>query len=418
MQPHHSNDEIDLVELARALWRQKLTILTVAAVVTAVAVAYALLATPYYQTKTLLRPVPPSGLDQLNETGIYKITPEEALSRVAGSLSSYENRLDFYRTHQSLFEGLEQFGDSAEQTFAKFNEEAFSMVYPDPKKSEPHAYIGLSLTYPKGLDGVEIVNSFVAYALQRERKNIADDLQSLIANRLASIDMQMAAGRARYEASTEAKIAALQEEAELARAELRDELAALRTELKARRLNRIQELQEAIAIADSLDIRTPTSPSAMADRRAGGQIIRTEVYNQGMPLYFLGTEALKAEQQALQQRTSDDFMEPRIAEIQKELVLLEHNREVELLKKREGDLYLEKLAEWRQEAARLNGIKLDADRLELVRIDQPALEPISPVKPKKTLIAALGLVLGLMLGVFSALVRIIARGGTGATARH
>lgn len=409
MQQQYSNDEIDLVELARALWRQKAVILGVAAAITLVAVLYALLATPYYQTRSMLRPVPSSGLDQLNETGIYKMTPEEALSRVAGALSSYENRLDFYRTRQDLFEGIESQDRSLEQAFAKFNDEAFAMLYPDAKKAEPHAYVGLSLTYPKGVDGASIVNSFVSYALEKERKNIALDLQSLIANRLASLDMQIAAGRASYQASTEAKIATLEEKAELTRAELRDELAALRAELKTRRLNRIQELEEAIAIADSLGIRTPTTPSAMTDSRTAGQVIRTEVFNQEMPLYFMGTDALKAEQQALQQRTSDDFVEPRIAEIQKDLVLLEHNREVELLKKREGDLYLEKLAEWRQEAARLKGITLDTERLQLVRIDQPALQPLSPIKPKKLMIVALGVVLGLMLGVFAALVRVMVK---------
>jgi len=86
--------------------------------------------------------------------------------------------------------------------------------------------------------------------------------------------------------------------------------------------------------------------------------------------------------------------------------MLENNREVEILRSREGeDLYLSNLAELREEAARLKGIKLDTDRLRLVRLDQPALEPSNPVKPKKAMILALGLVLGGMIGVFVALVR-------------
>lgn len=193
----------------------------------------------------------------------------------------------------------------------------------------------------------------------------------------------------------------------LKRAQLQDELAALRAELKTRRNNRIQELNEAITIADSLGIRTPTSPSAMAaSARSGTQVIRTEVTNQEAPLYFLGTEALTAERDALKNRTSDDFVEPRIAEIQSELTLLENNREVEILKAREGeDLYLTNLAQLREEASRLKGIKLDTERLRLVRLDQPALQSLNPIKPKKALILALGLVLGAMLGVFVALVR-------------
>lgn len=402
-----ANDEIDLVELFRALWRQRLLIIGVTFAATLVAAAYAFLATPYYQTKTYLRPVPQSTLDQLNETGIYKLTPEDALNRVASALSSYDNRLNYFLSNQELFRAIES-QDSPEQAFADFSEQAFEMLHPDPKKTENRsAYVGLKLTYPKGMEGSAIVNGFVDYVLQLERKEIADDLESLIANRLASLDMNMEAQRANYSASKEAKIATLLEDAALKRAQLRDELAALRAELKTRRNNRIQELNEAITIADSLGIRTPTSPSAMAaSARSGTQVIRTEVTNQDTPLYFLGTEALTAERDALANRTSDDFIEPRIAEIQSELVMLENNREVEILKAREGeDLYLTNLAQLREEASRLKGIKLDTERLRLVRLDQPALQSLDPVKPKKTLIFALGLILGGMLGIFVALIR-------------
>jgi LPS O-antigen subunit length determinant protein (WzzB/FepE family) len=126
----------------------------------------------------------------------------------------------------------------------------------------------------------------------------------------------------------------------------------------------------------------------------------------------MGTEALSAERDALASRKSDDFIEPRIAEIQSELAMLENNREVEILREREGeDLYLTNLAELREEAARLKGIKLDTDRLRLVRLDQPALDSSKPIKPKKALILALGFVLGGMLGAFAALIRSLANRG-------
>lgn len=401
-------DEIDLVELFRALWRQKLLIIGVTLIVTLVAAAYALLATPYYETRTYLRPVPQSNLDQLNETGIYKLTPEEAINRVAGGLSSYDNRLDFFLNNQALFQNIPKRGDSPEQTFAAFNETAFEMIHPDSKRTENHsAFVGLKLTYPKGMGGASVVNGFVSYVVELERKEIADDLESLISNRLSSLEMKMDAQRANYNAVKEAKIAALVEENLLKRAQLQDELSALRAELKTRRTNRIQQLSEAISIAESLGIRTPTSPSAMTQSAQGGtQVIRTEVTNQETPLYFMGSEALAAERDALAERQSDDFIEPRIAELQSELAMLEHNREVEILQQREEeDLYLADLAILREEAARLKGVKLDTERLRLVRLDQPALQSLSPIKPKKAMIIALGLILGGMLGIFVALVR-------------
>ncbi|WP_287028563.1 Wzz/FepE/Etk N-terminal domain-containing protein [Pseudomonas sp. UBA6310] len=400
-------DEIDLVELFRALWRQKHLIVGVTLIVTLMAAGYAFLATPYYQTRTYLRPIPQSSLDQLNETGIYKLTPEEAINRMAAGLSSYDNRRDFFLNNQELFQRIAKNGDSPERTFAEFSEQAFEMLFPDPKRTDNRsAFVGLRLTYPKGMDGASVVNGFVAYVLELERREIAEDIESLIKNRLASLDMKMEAQRANYNASKEAKIAALREESALRRAQLQDELTALREELKTRRTNRIQQLSEAISIAQSLGIRTPTSPLAMTASRGGTQVIRTEVTNQETPLYFLGTEALTAERDALANRKSDDFIEPRIAEIQSELAMLENNREVEILEGREGeDRYLTNLAELREEAARLKGIKLDTERLRLVRVDQLALAPSEPIKPKRAMILALGLVLGGMLGVFVALVR-------------
>ncbi|WP_324734664.1 GNVR domain-containing protein [Pseudomonas paeninsulae] len=59
----------------------------------------------------------------------------------------------------------------------------------------------------------------------------------------------------------------------------------------------------------------------------------------------------------------------------------------------------------RRRAAQLKGIKFDTSGLQLVRLDQQALEPLAAVKPKKALIIGLGGVAGLMLGVFAALLR-------------
>ncbi|HCL14435.1 MAG TPA: chain-length determining protein [Pseudomonas sp.] len=407
-QPTSPNDEIDLVELFRALWRQKVLIVGITLLVTALAACYAFLATPYFETRTYLRPVPQSNLDQLNETGIYKLTPEEAINRVASGLSSYDNRLDFFMNNQELFPNIRDDSDRLEQAFAEFNEESFEMLFPDPKRTDNRsAFVGSKLTYPEGVAGASVVNAFVAFVLDLERREIAEDVESLISNRLASLEMNIEAQRANYNASKEAKIATLLENDALKRAQLQDELSTLRDELKTRRTNRIQQLNEAISIAESLGIRKPTSPTAMSDSARGNtQVIRTEVTNRETPLYFMGTEALTAERDALVGRKSDDFIEPRIAEIQSELAMLENNREVEILRSREGeDLYLSNLAELREEAARLKGIKLDTDRLRLIRLDQPALESSNPVKPKKAMILALGLVLGGMIGVFVALVR-------------
>jgi LPS O-antigen subunit length determinant protein (WzzB/FepE family) len=399
---NENNDEIDLRELIRSLWDQRWIIVGITAFVTLIAVLYAFLATPYYRVQSILRPVEVGVLDSLNATEVYELKPLEALARVSGGLSSYGNRLEFFQGNEDLFADLARQELTAEQAFENFNSEAFAMLYPDPKKNQGE-FVGLALTYPASMDGVSVVNEFVAFVLQRERERVASDLAVVIANRKANIEQRIEAARASYQAGKEAEIAALLEKAALKKAELEDELRALRTELKIRRENRLSVLEEAIRIARSLGIRKPTTPTAMAD---AGQGVRTEITSREIPLYFLGVDALEAEREVLRARTSDDFMEPRIGEIQKELDMLRHNRQVEVLQQRQDeDLYLNELAKLREEAARLEGIEFDASTLQLARIDQPAQKPLKRLKPKRVLILALGVVLGGMLGVFVALMR-------------
>src|SRR5690606_34442349 len=207
-------------------------------------------------------------------------------------------------------------------TFEAFNDEAFKLLQPDPKKPEGMTpFVGIQLTYPQDLNGVKVVNDFVEYSLDKVRKEISADLDTLIGNRLNQLDKNIAAARASYEATKEIKIAKLSEADALQRAQLNDELAALRQQLKTRRENRINQLNEAIRIATSLGITKPTTPSSLgaAQITSQGSVIRTEVNNQQIPLYFMGSDALEAERKALLARRSDDFTEPRIAEIAREL---------------------------------------------------------------------------------------------------
>lgn len=408
-----TSDEIDLVQLISALWKHKVLIIAVTALAGAVGLLYALVATPYYSVQSLLRPAAIKDLDELNHLGIYKLSPKQALAQVGAALDSYDNRLGYFRDNQQLFADLAQPGRSLEQTFELFNDEAFQLLQPDPKKAEGTTpYVGIQLTYPAGLDGVEVVNGFVQYSINTVRQQVAADLETLIGNRLNQLETQMAAARASYEASKEIEIAKLTEADALKRVQLNDELAALRQQLKTRRDNRINQLNEAIRIATSLGITKPTTPSSLgaAQITSQGSVIRTEVNNQQIPLYFMGSDALEAERKALLARRSDDFTEPRIAEIARELKLLEHNRQIEVLNSRENeDLFLKDLAGWREEAARLRAMQLDAGSLNLVSIDQRAVEPSRPIKPRKAMIVALALVLGGMLGVFIALIRSMRR---------
>ena len=405
------SDEIDLFELAQNLWKQKLLIISVTVMVTALAAAYAFLATPQYEVQSVLRLASTKDLDELNNTGIYSLTTSDALKQVGAALESYETRLNFFRANEQLLTPLHKANRSFQQDFDLLNEDSFKIFQPDAKKTDSLAsFVGIQLSYPANLDGVKIVNGLVASAIEEERARIAADLKGVVSSRVRDLERQIDTARAGYEADKQSQIAQLSEADTLKRAQLQDELKALRQELKTLRAQRINQLDEAIGIAKSLGISMPSTPSSLGEEERSsavkGNVIRTEVFNQQFPLYFMGVDALTAERSALAKRRSDDFTSPRVAQIQKELQLLERNRQIEVLKGRENqDLFLANLAKLRQEGARLKGIDLDLSALRLVSIDQTAETPLKPIKPKKFLIIALGIVLGGMLGIFAALLR-------------
>lgn len=401
-----------MFELFQSLWQEKVLIVLVTFVVTAVALLYALTSTPVYQVQSIIKPAAMKDLDELNGSGIYQLTPEQALIQVGAILESYEARLGYFKNNQELFEPLMASNTSVEQNFERINRNNIKTLKTDVQKNESFAnHVGIQVEFPKGLNGPAIANGFMEHAIDLEKQRIAASLDIVIKNQLERLERTISNARAGYEASKEAQIAKLTEQDVLKKAELTDELGALREEFKVRRQNRIMQLDEAISIAQSLGIKKPATPSSLAaETRSSGNVIRTEVNNKQNPLYFMGTEALNAERTALLARENDDFTSGRIVEITTALKLLENNRQVEVLQSRENDdLFLAELAENRKEVARLKNLKVDLDNLKIVRIDQLAIDPASPIKPKKSLIVAVGIVLGGMLGVFAALIRSMIR---------
>lgn len=415
--PVRSSDEIDLVALFKSIWLQKKLLLLVTAIVTLIAASYAFLATPQYKVSAVLRPAAINDLDALNRSEVYKLPPVDALMKVGEALESYDTRLAFFRANQKLFESFVRPGQTLEQSFEAFNRNSITLTLPDSdKKSSLNAYIKLEMTYPKGIDGVAILNGFVDYAIANERAQIAADVGVIVSNRLNELKGKFDSARLNYDVDKEAKIASLREVDALKRAQLQDELKALRAQLKALRSDRIAQLNEAIGIAKSLGIQKPATPSSFGDsvNTGGGSVIRTEVNNQQIPLYFMGVEALKAELAALEQRKSDDFTDQRVTQIAKELQMLTTNREIEVLSARQNeDIFLAGVQPLRAEMTRLNSLNTDMAALKLVNIDQQALEPLAPAKPNRLLILVLGVLGGAVLGVCIALARhIFHAGGT------
>ncbi|MDR2306763.1 MAG: hypothetical protein LBE53_06150 [Paucimonas sp.] len=393
-------DEIDLLQLIKHLFARKLLIACAMLAGGLLAGIYAYSLTPIYETSTILRPAALNDLDQLNRTEVYSLPPAEALRRVGAALDSYDTRLSFFMSNPELAKAFTRPGMSFDQAFDQFNTSALSLFQPDDKRRDLLSiYIGLNLRYPKGVDGATLLNNFVQFAIKREKEQVASDLRIIVQNRLTEIDSKLDASREAYKVGKASEVALLLEADSIKRAELQDELVALRAQLKRQRENRIAQLTEAISVAHSLGIVTPSTPSAMAAESTSGQasVMRTEVNNQSIPLYFMGTQALEAEKRVLLQRKNDDFADERVASIYRELKLLENNRRSQFLQQRQNeDIYIKGIKELRSEKTRLLSINTNMNNLGLVSVDRQAFEPAYPVSPRKALFVAIGALLGLL----------------------
>lgn len=416
IQPYRNSDGVGLLALLRGFWKQRRLIIAVASVPLVLAATYAFLSTPQYKVQSVLRPASLKDLDQLNESGVYSVTPDESLARVMDALGSYSLRLAFLEGHPAFIQGLRKGDEPLSQLLDRLNRNGFSMIAAEAKKpGGARSYQGISFTYPEGVDGVSILNGLVSAAVDQERKRLQEDMEVLVSNRLSVLQAKFSTEKARYDAGKASRIAELLEGDQLAKATFQDELKALRHQLQLRRQNRIKELDEAILIAGKLGIVKPTTPSAMTESGVSGtgNFVRTEVNSQQNPLYFMGSDALAAERAALLSRTSDDFVEPRIAEIQAKLGILDKNRQVEVLKSRsDEDIFFKEIIKLSGERARLESLKvefalLDFSQLRLVHVDEIASPPQEPMKPQKLFIILGGLVLGLMLGGIVATTRIM-----------
>jgi len=101
------------------------------------------------------------------------------------------------------------------------------------------------------------------------------------------------------------------------------------------------------------------------------------------PLYMMGELALKREAEQLKQRSN----------------------------KASEDVFIEGMSAIRNSISTLEDMKVDWDSVNFALIDQSALLPIKPIKPRKMLIVALGGVGGFMFGLLAALL-------AAASARH
>lgn len=332
-------DDIDLFELFQSLWQQKVLIVIITAVITALALVYAITITPIYKAQASLTPPSADAIQGYNEgrmeafsnTGVKEFTPDDVgLAYLNNSKSLQLRNAIFEEVYLPSLTAEEQ-ESSRDSLLQKFNK-IVTIKQSDPENNPNLYQISIELDNP--VVAAELVKQYI------EAVTAATKLEF----------------KKNIEAEQKIRINAL-----------KSQIKALLDTAKNEREDKIYQLKEALYIAESIGLEDSSPVSDKAS--LGGYIDNDLIYNRGAKL-------LRAQIEVLENRSVD---EPFIKGLR------ELNAQLELLQ----------------------AYKLDDTKVSVVTVDEAAEVPSTPIKPNKKMIVAIGIVLGGMLGVFAALVRIM-----------
>lgn len=360
MDYQHQNtqtEDINLRELLRSLWAQKILIVFCTLVVTCIAAAYAFLATPIYESTA--QTLPPTASDLAS----YNVASQLTGEAVGGITQTGFNRspqgigtLTPAIAYKTFLKHLES--DTVRQSFF---EQFYLPAHPVSEDQKQLQKLQRKLSEELTVTAPKKPNEFVAKVTLE-----GSDPETLAAWANAYVDLAMSASRQEL-------LDDLSAEVRIRKKGASDQIATLRQVARTTRDDRITRLRNALTVAESIGLETP--PSGMSLISVGGfAATEADALANGNMLYLRGTKALRSELEQLEKRDNNDAYIPELPNLLKTQALLD-------------------------------SIELNPERLAAATIDRAAPVPEDPIKPKKLLILALGLILGGMLGVFWAMMR-------------
>ncbi|WP_334598068.1 LPS O-antigen chain length determinant protein WzzB [Pseudomonas alvandae] len=329
-------DEIDLIALVRGLWAQKWLIIAITLLVTAGAAAYAFLSKPVYEAKLFIMPPTQNGIAELNygrgkSTELEPYSIKHVYDVFARNLQGESLRQNFFnQVYLPLLDESQRKG-ALDRLYDRFSRE---LVVKGPGKDTPDRF---SVTVQNG-DPVKATEWAKAYVVRASEAAESELIKNV---------------------TTEASVRARN---------LEQRITSLRETAQRVREDRIQQLREALKIAEAIGLTSPTVNSSAA--------VDITVDTGDKMDYQRGSKALAAEIQTLESRASDDAFISDLRTLQ-----MRYN-------------FYRKL-------------NIDPELISVYRQDGSVEVPESPVKPRKGLILVLGFVAGLIIGGFFALIRYV-----------
>ncbi len=342
-----NDDEIDLFELWNGLVEEKLTILLSFVVTILLATVYAFSVQPVYQSESYLLPPPTEKVLPMNELSIV-LGAGAGANTPTSVFNQFQTNLESRQTLKVIFDKY--------HLINTYQPDINQLSGTDKIKAEKSAFTkftkDFSMKSPKAKDLSKVV--YVSLALSLTEQEVAEILNDLV----------QTAEQKTLQKFYQQIMAEKQSRVGL----LNDRVSSARQIALDRRLDRIAQLDEAIIITQQLGINKPVSAGPTLNINN----VNTEsAYNSA--LYLLGSDLLAAEKTVLELRKNDDAFIPELRGLQEQL-------------------------------QKIQSLKIVKSDFGVVTIDQAAIYG-DKIKPKKSLILAVAGVLGLMLGIFIALIR-------------
>ncbi len=333
------DDEIDLFDLWDDIVEEKIWAFLGFIACVVLAGAYLFVATPIYQTQVVVKPASDNSVVELNAPQLVGIYSKTVDEAFADARSALLSK-EYRRTF------FEAYLDEIQ---------AIEGVY-DSQLSQAQNFSRFDRLFSSKVSSEKKdVETYVQISFElSDPKKVAELLN-------AYVDFALNSKLGDVKDTLESKVAAQVGKLEFDASQLREKYKGEQTR-RALMVNEAYEIAKAVGQVDPVFSKS--------------EIVGT--YEP--PLYMFGTKALKAEDKAIKNRE----------DLAKALPYGE-------------DHFIDKLPDLLFKIEQLQALEIDYSKVNLAVVDEKAIIPISPIKPKKLLVIALSVVAGVFAGLMLAL---------------